>query len=140
MTYCLNLLGALSIGLMPVTAQTPPPEAATLTGATSMKSLAKIRTPELLKHLGKKVIIEGYFYDGSIPMLVDDFEKIRVNSLLTQDSYIPLVGRKLKLKWGDHVKVTGILEPGRPPLSHESAVLRLKASSKVQLIAPSPVK
>ena len=105
-----------------------------------MKALAKIRTPELLKHLGKKVTVEGYFYDGSIPMLVDDFEKIRINSLLTQDSYLPLVGRKLKLKWGDHVKVTGILEPGRPPLSHEPAVLKLKASSKVQLIKASLVK
>lgn len=140
MTYCLTLLGTFSIGLMSLTAQTPPPEAVTLTGATSMKTAAKIRTPELLKHLGKKVTVEGYFYDGSIPMLVDDFEKIRINSLLTQDSYIPLVGRKLKLKWGDHVKVTGILEPGRPPLSHEPAVLKLKASSKVQLIKASLVK
>jgi hypothetical protein len=105
-----------------------------------MKALAKIRTPELMKHLNKKVTIEGFFYDGSIPMLVDDFEKIRVNSLLSQDSYIPLVGHKLKLKWGDHVRVTGILEPGKASLAHEPAVLHLKGSSKVQMIQASAVK
>ncbi len=104
-----------------------------------MKALAKIRTPELLRHLNKKVTIEGYFYDGSIPMLLDDFEKIRINSMLTQDSYIPLVGRKLKLKWGDHVKVTGMLEAGKPPLEHEQAVLRVKSSSKVVMVQASSV-
>ncbi len=136
----LHLLCALSaVGLFS-TAQTPGPEAVPPpVGVHPMKALAKIRTPELLQHLNKKATIEGYFYDGSIPMLVDDFEKIRINSLLTPDSYIPLVGHKLKLKWGDHVKVTGRLESGKPPLEHEQAVLRVKASSKVEMIQASAV-
>ena len=130
----LSTVGLFSAAQTPVPATAPPP-----IGVQPMKALARIRTPELLQQLNKKVTIEGYFYDGSIPMLVDDFEKIRINSLLTPDSYIPLVGHKLKLKWGDRVKVTGILESGKPPLEHEQAVLRVKASSKVEMIQATSV-
>jgi len=111
-------------------------------GSTSspLKALPAIRTPGLLRRLNQQVTVEGYFYDGSIPMLVDDFEKIRINSILSTDSYLPLVGRKLNLKWGDRVKVSGILEAGTAPLTRESAVLRLTASSRVQVIQVSPLK
>jgi hypothetical protein len=123
-----------------LTGQPPVPKETRPSPSIPMPTLPAIRTMELLKHLNQQVTVEGYFYDGSIPMLVDDFEKIRVNALLTPASYLPLVGRKLNLKWGDHVKIKGLLVPGKPPLAHESAVLRLKASTRVEVIQASPLK
>jgi hypothetical protein len=95
------------------------------------------RNANLLRNIGKQVTIEGQYYDGSIPMLLDDIRRVYVNLPLPPECYVPLTGTIPKLKWGDRVRVTGVLEKPTAQLSHlarESAVLRIPDTRRVQLI------
>ncbi len=39
---------------------------------TQLLSISKVRGPEMTKFVNKQVTIEGFYYDGSIPMVIDD--------------------------------------------------------------------
>jgi hypothetical protein len=126
-------------GSVVLSAQIPPKSASQLK-LSQLKVLPKIRTAEMLKNISKEVTVEGYFYDGSIPMIVDDIEKIRMDMPLSAESYVPLVGVQGQLKWGDHVRVTGKLERGAAHLSRETAVLRIQSPTQLQVITKTPLK
>ncbi len=134
----LSLLCALAAGSVALSAQLPPQTNAQLK-ISQLKVFPKLRTTEMLKSLTKQVTLEGYFYDGSIPMIVDDIEKVRMDKPLSPDSYVPLLGHQGQLKWGDHVRVTGKLEKGTAHLAHETAVLRLTGPANLQVVTKSPL-
>jgi hypothetical protein len=134
MNRLVTLFGALAAGSLVLCAQVNL-KLNTQLRVSPVKALMKIRTAEILKSIGKEVTLEGYFYDGSIPMIVDDIEKVRCDKPLEADAYIPLVGHQLQLKWGDHVRVTGVMEKGTVGLAKESAVLRIQPSTKLQVVS-----
>lgn len=114
----------------PLTAATPPtpttakvlqPKTA-LTRTTAIKAVAArpalranvagkmLRGTELLAKLNQQVTVEGFFYDGSSPMLLDDINRVQVDMMLPPDSYVPLVGPKLQgVKSGDRIALTATL-------------------------------
>lgn len=103
-----------------------------------------LRSPETLKLLGKPVEFEGFYYDGSIPMILDSMERVRVNLVIPDDAYIPIVGKvPSTLKMGDKISVKGVLT--RPTASDpkwargESAVIRLSSESDIKVISKTGI-
>ena len=89
-----------------------PPVQVQLKAATPTLSQAK--GAQRLQLLGKSVVMEGYFYDGSVPMLIDDFQRTLCDMELPTESYILLSGPRPKsVKSGDKIKLQGVLrQPG----------------------------
>jgi len=103
-----------------------------------------LRTPQLLQSINKIVTIKGFFYDGSIPMIVSDMELIRQDRPLPPDAYVPLAGpRPSNLKWGDKIEVKGKLEapsPNDPPdIKSEAIVIRPANVNKIKVLKASPI-
>jgi len=105
------------------------------------QSIAKLRGPEMMKYLNKQVIIEGFYYDGSIPMIVDDFQRVYMNMMMPPESYMAIVGpRPAGLKWGDKIVVTGTLsKPTAADLRYvqvESVIIRLMNPQNLKILKP----
>jgi len=91
-------------------------------GALMSPVAGKLRTPGLLLSLNKSVKLQGFFYDGSIPMILDDINRVNMDMIIPPEAYVPLVGPKpTGLKWGDKIEATGIL---RKPTSADPANVR----------------
>lgn len=56
-------------------------------------SLSRLAGPRLQELIGRQITVEGFYYDGSVPMLVDDYSRVALNMPLPPDSYQLLVGR-----------------------------------------------
>ncbi len=70
----------------------------------------QLRSPEILKFLNSEVSVEGYYYAGSIPMIIDNIERTYDNIPLPTHSFIPIVGNiPAGIKSGDRISVKGIL-------------------------------
>ena len=99
-----------------------------------------LRTSKLLQSLNQQVTIEGFYYDGSVPMIVDDFSRVGVNMVMPPESYIPVIGTPIaNAKSGDRVRVTGLLarpSAGDPKyVQGQSAILKRGALDKSVLLA-----
>jgi hypothetical protein len=127
-----------------VRTETRVPEAATLATVQApvfVKSpaLMRLRGPEAAKLVGKKVALEGFYYDGSIPMIVDDIQRVLVDMVMPPDSYVPIVGPPPKgVKSGDRISLKAKLErPARSDpasVQRESTVLRLTPDTTFTLV------
>lgn len=85
---------------------------------TKAKIQSVLRSPELLKLINKEVTVEGYYYAGSIPMIIDDIERTYDNILMPEHSYIPIVGHSnAGIISGDRISVKGVL---RKPKDNDS--------------------
>lgn len=124
----------LTVSACMLTAQ--PQVSAPVTQALKPVIPAALRSPDLLKSLNKQVTVEGFYYAGSIPMVIDDITRTYVNLPLPTDSYVPLVGaRPAGIKSGDKIKVTGLLRrpaPGDPNyVIGESAIIAGRTIHKI---------
>lgn len=71
---------------------------------------SNFRSPEIMRSIGKEIMVEGFYYAGSIPMIVDDIERTYSNIEMPPDSYMVLTGlRPTGIRSGDKISVTGII-------------------------------
>lgn len=56
--------------------QKPPQPASKIESSAQLLSIFKVRGPEMTMFLNKQVTIEGLYYDGSIPMVIDDIKEV----------------------------------------------------------------
>ena len=100
---------------------------------------------ELERSLGKRVEVTGYYYGGSIPMIVDDMERVEVNLPLPDGCFVALTGeRPSGLKWGDRVRAEGLLRrpgPGdHPSLATASAVLQIERAEHLSVLRAAAIR
>jgi hypothetical protein len=98
--------------------------------------MGAITRNQLLQQVNKIVKIEGYYYDGSIPMVIDDMERVKIDMVLPPDSYVPIVGpRPVGLRAGDKITVQGTIQrpTAQDPQSvrRESLVIRVAAAQSI---------
>ena len=83
--------------------------------------------------LNQLVQVRGFYYDGSIPMIVDDIERVNCDTLMPAQSYVPLAQSVPDLKNGDEVTVSGrLVTPQAIGLKLESEGSVLKFETPVQ--------
>jgi len=100
-----------------------------------------LRSPALLLNINKQLTIEGFYYDGSIPMIINDMSLLQEDGLLPPDSYVPIVGvRPTGIKWGDRLSLTGILERPTGVLSREPAVIRINNAANIRIVTPTAIR
>lgn len=87
---------------------------------------------QLLQQMNKQVQIEGYFYNGSIPMLVQNMELVQGDTPIPPDKYVPITGPiPSSFKPGAKVRIGGQLQkPGGEKLQEESLALNLTAQAQ----------
>ncbi len=100
-------------------------------------------TGDLLRMLGKELEVTGYYYGGSIPMLVDDMECVAINLPLPPGSFVPLVGARRRVKWGDHVRAGDCCasHSGRfPEALRTPAVLQIDREAHLSVVRAAAVR
>ncbi|MEO0228314.1 MAG: hypothetical protein ABIL70_09735 [candidate division WOR-3 bacterium] len=107
-------------------------------------SISKVRGPERMSFINKQITIEGFYYDGSIPMVIDDIKRVYVDTPLPPESYIPIVGPKpMGLKVGDKISITGtLLKPtpqDHPSVQGESVIIRIEKLEQLKILTPSSI-
>lgn len=106
-----------------------------------LETVGTLRGPLLAQKLNQQHTFEGFYYDGSIPMIVDDIARVRANVILPEHAYVPITGAvPAGVKSGDHVRLTATLE--KPVATHlhlqrESAVARLASPAAMQVVKAS---
>lgn len=110
--------------------------AAELVSSPTLKTAAvQLATrSQLLQQLNKSVKLEGYYYDGSIPMLVEDMQLVQSGVPIPPDKYVPITGPiPSSLKPGARVAINGMLQKApRGDLAHESVVLQFQSAPSIQ--------
>ncbi len=107
------------------------------------RDIIRLRGPEAKNLLGKQVDLNGFFYDGSIPMVVDDIRRVMVDLVLPPDSYVPIVGPRPKgVKNGDRISLKRVKldKPTKADaafLHRERTVARLAGDTVYTMIQPS---
>ncbi len=112
--------------------------------AVQALSISKVRGPEMKTFLNKQVTIEGFYYDGSIPMVIDDIKRVYVDTPLPPESYVPIVGPKPPgIKMGDKISITGtLLKPttkDHPSVQRESVIIRIEKLDQLKILQPSSI-
>ncbi|MBN1609357.1 MAG: hypothetical protein JW940_22190 [Polyangiaceae bacterium] len=102
-------------------------------------SILKVRGPQRATQLNKKVAVEGYFANDSIPMVIDDLKRLDVDMPLPEEAYVPIAGQlPPKLHRGDKIKVTATLVQGSQLggiLAREPTAIRLdNAATQLQVV------
>jgi hypothetical protein len=107
------------------------------------RDLIKLRGAEAASLLGKQVDVAGFFYEGSIPMIVDDIRRVLVNMVMPPDSYVPIIGPRPKgVKNGDRISMK-MAKLDRPtPADHkafqrEGTIVRVANDTLVTILQPS---
>lgn len=98
----------------------------------------------MMAFLNKQVTVEGFYYDGSIPMVIDDIKRVYVDTPLPPESYLPIVGPKPSgLKLGDKISITGmLLKPTaqeHPSVQGESVIIRIERLEQLKVLQPSSI-
>jgi len=104
----------------------------------------KLRSADTLKLIGKRTEFTGFYYDGSIPMVIDKIERVQCNLPIPDDAYIPIVGKiPASLRSGDKISIAGTLVKAiasDPKWAlEEPAVIRLSDESDVKVISQASV-
>jgi hypothetical protein len=132
--YVLVFVTTLSVAILG-----PCRAAAGASGASVPAPPASLRSAKLLQSVNKAVSLEGYYYDGSIPMIVDDMDRVRAKVPLPSSCYVPIVGSvPSSVRSGDRITITGTLfKPGsgeKESIGDESAAVRISGASAVKLV------
>ena len=101
--------------------------------------LGSIRTQTMMRNLNKQVTLKGVYYDGSIPMVLDNIDRAYLDLPIPDEAYVPIVGpRPVGVKWGDAIEVTGTLKkpgPDDPPeVQRESAVIKTSQAADLKIV------
>jgi hypothetical protein len=106
--------------------------------------MGAITRNQLLQQVNKIVKIEGYYYNGTKPMVIDDFERVKMDMRLPPDSYVPIIGPvPAGLSSGDKISVQGTIQ--RPtvqdPLAvrRESLFIKVSAAQNISRLQTSAV-
>lgn len=93
------------------TVQSPAAQINTTTvNKTLATTIGRLRGPEIATLTGREVTVEGFYYNGSIPMVIDDFNRVKMDMPLPQGSYVPVTGSiPTAVRSGDKVSVSGTL-------------------------------
>jgi hypothetical protein len=92
--------------------------------------MGAITRNQLLQQVNKSVQIEGFFYNGSIPMVIDNIERVKIDMMLPPDSYVPIVGPLPSgLRSGDRIVIQGTIQ--RPTAQDPAGVRRESLIIKV---------
>ena len=105
----------------------------------NIQRLGQITRNQLLLKLNKQVEVEGFFYDGSIPMVVDNMNTVRMDLPMPPDKYVPIVGPTPRgMKWGTKVKIRGQVQrpkAGDPAgVQGQSLILRVSGADQIQVV------
>ncbi|RYG68180.1 hypothetical protein EON80_12190, partial [bacterium] len=103
-------------------------------------SILKARGAQSATLLNEDVTVTGFYYDGSIPMVIDDMERTRVDMILPPESYIPLSSKVSSLRNGDEVSLTGrLIDPARSGLRlpGEKSALQIGADVTIRKVKPA---
>ena len=107
-------------------------------GAGEILQAVPVSLP-VLSRIGQRVSLSGFYYGGSIPMVIDDISRTDYNMELPAGCFVPLEGpRPAGLKSGDRITVAGVLErPGKTsPLKNSPAVLKIASPENVRIVTP----
>jgi hypothetical protein len=106
-------------------------------------SIVKVRGAQRAAQLNKKVVVEGYFANDSIPMVIDDLARLQLDMPLPEEAYVPMTGQvPSTLHRGDKVKVTATLVRGSQLggiLAREPTAIRLDAATQLQVVTAAAV-
>ncbi len=100
-------------------------------------SILKARGAQSAELLNKDVTVQGFYYEGSVPMIVDDIERTQVDMMMPPESYVPLVNRIATLQNGDEVAITGrLIVPAANNLSlfEEPSALQVAGNATITKI------
>ena len=108
-------------------------------------SILAARGIESTQKLNQLVTVRGFYYEGSIPMVVDDIERVQCDMMMPKETYVPLAAKVAALENGDEVSITGrLVTPAAAGLrlQGENSVLRLEtpANQAVKKINPRAVR
>jgi len=98
-------------------------------------TLSQAKGVQRLQLLNKSVVMEGYYYDGSVPMIIDDNNRALCDMELPPESYILLSGPPLAgVKSGDTIKIQGVLRQpgGQDPAWMQPELIILETSATAQ--------
>lgn len=103
-------------------------------------SIGEAKGVRRLQLLDKRVTLEGFYFNESIPMLVEDMDLTLRNAPLPPGSYVVLSGPAPEgVSLGDKIQIQGSLRQpgGRHPtwMQSEKAVLDLAAGAKATVLA-----
>jgi hypothetical protein len=101
-------------------------------------SILKVRGPQRAAQLNKQVVVEGYFANDSVPMVIDDLKRLEVDMPLPEEAYVPIAGQMpATLHRGDKVKVTATLVKGSQLggiLAREPTAIKLADVTQLQVV------
>ena len=136
-----RILGALAVvvSLLCLVAAAHGAQSDTNAQSSSILVGAQNRT-QLLQQLNKNVTMQGYFYNGSIPMLVENLELLRPETPLPPEKYIPITGPiPSSLKPGARIRIEGKLQaPTGEKLQGENIGLQLSPQGQASIIETPP--
>ena len=107
---------------------------------SDLHQLGKASRTQLVQQLNKQVTVEGYFYDGSIPLIVDKMERLQADSPMPEDAYIVLAGEvPSSFRSGAKVKLRArVQEPTSQELKQEKVVLRVPRAAQHAVLQAAP--
>lgn len=107
-------------------------------------TIQRVRGAQQTLLLNKQAVVEGYYANDSIPMVVDDLDRLRLDMVLPEEAYVPIAGKvPATLRRGDRVRVTGTLVSGSAAsgrLAREATALRLDNTSQLQVLTPAAAR
>jgi len=138
----LVLLCSVSLAYGQTSAGAVAPRTATISRVQILSpSILRVRGAEMQQLLTKQVTVEGFYYDGSIPMVVDKFDRVLLDMPLPREAYVPIVGPvPTGLKSGARISVTGTLRQptaGSPTaVQREPSYVSVSNSNQITVLQP----
>lgn len=108
----------------------------------ALQQIGSLNRSELLAKLNKEITIEGYYYDGSIPMVVENMELVGIDAPMPPDQYVALTGPiPPSFKAGAKVRLTGQVEkPTVEALEGESVAIRVGRAEHTAVLQVAPAE
>jgi len=105
-------------------------------------TIQRVRGVDASKLLQQTVTVEGFYYDGSIPMVIDDIDRVALDMPLPDESFVPVVGTvPATLKSGDRVSISGTLfrPTNNDPVGvrGETTALRIVNAGQIKVLKPT---
>jgi hypothetical protein len=112
--------------------------------SSSAQSSRQVVQPDdrtrLLQQMNKQVQLEGFFYNGSIPMLVRNMELVQGDTPIPPDKYVPITGPiPSSFKPGAKVRIGGqVQKPTGEKLPGEALALQVTARAQASVVQAPP--
>ena len=129
-------------GLLCLSAGAPAAQLGVGARTPSPQRVGSLARSQLLAQLNKETTVEGFYYDGSIPMIVESMETVQAEAPIPPDKYVALVGPvPPSFESGAKVKVTGqVTKPSGEELKEEQVVIRVGAAGQATVLQAPAAK